>query len=249
MCRIRTTPSPPSRRLFVSVQSERSREGIDLLIVDDHAIIRRGIREVVCQHWPASAIDEAASMGELFPALLRARPEIVLLDLHLGNSNAIDVLADVHERFPRIKVLVYSMSAERVFAQQVIARGASGFLSKATDERDLIAAIELVLAGGTYVSPELLDAARQRQTERSVPAIADPFEDLSERERRVMDELLTGAGVKEIAARLNLQPTTVATYKARLYDKLGVSNLLDLQAMVTTRMKPGASLASPDPRA
>lgn len=188
-------------------------------------------------------------MGELFPALLRSRPEILLLDLHLGNSNAIDVLADIHDRFPNVKVLVYSMSAERVFAQQVIVRGASGFLSKATDERDLLAAIELVLAGGTYLSPELLDAGRQRHPDRAASAIPDPFEELSERELRVMDELLTGAGVKEIAARLNLQPTTVATYKARLYDKLGVSNLLDLQAMVTPRMKPGAYLAPPDPKA
>lgn len=228
---------------------ERYREAINLLIVDDHAIIRRGIREVVFQHWPTSAIDEAATLAELFPALQRSRPELLLLDLHLGNSNAIDVLADVHERFPDVKVLVYSMSAERVFAQQVIVRGASGFLSKATDERDLVAAIELVLAGGTYLSPELLDTARQRDPDRSPSAIPDPFEELSERERRVMDELLTGAGVKEIAARLNLQPTTVATYKARLYDKLGVSNLLDLQAMVSTWMKSEAPPPPQDPKA
>ncbi len=230
------------------MEAEHHPGGINLLIVDDHAIIRRGIREVVRQNWATSTIDEAASVGEIFPALLRSRPEILLLDLHLGNSNAIDVLADIHERYPGMKVLVYSMSAERVFAQQVIARGAQGFLSKATDERDLIAAIDLVLAGGTYLSPALLDVARQRQTDRKTLEITDPFEDLSEREQRVMDELLTGAGVKEIAARLNLQPTTVATYKARLYDKLGVSNLLDLQAMVTTRINPGRSAAPQEPK-
>lgn len=83
-----------------------------------------------------------------------------------------------------------------------------------------------MLAGGTYCNPELLILPDSAMRNRSPSAIPDPFEELSERERRVMDELLTGAGVKEIAARLNLQPTTVATYKARLYDKLGVSNLL-----------------------
>ncbi len=214
---------------------ERHQDPINLLIVDDHGIIRRGLREVVKQYWRVGVIEEATSCAEIIPALERSRTDLLLLDLHLGDGNAIDLLDSLHDRFPQVNVLVYSMSAERVFAQQALARGARGFLSKTTDERELVCAIDRVLGGGIYMSPELERVARQRKHDRPGAAIEDPFNDLSDRELRVMDELLTGAGVKEIASRLELQPTTIATYNARLFDKLGVSNLIDLHSLISTR--------------
>lgn len=201
-------------------------EAINLLIVDDHAIIRRGLRAALRQHWPNCVVEEAATIGETMAALGRHPVDLVLLDLHMGDRNAIDILEDLCAQAPRAKVLVFSMSSERVFSQLAMARGAHGFVSKAADERDLIAAMERLLAGG--------DAAKG-----VVPSTAaqDPFSDLSDRELRVMHELLTGAGVKIIAARLALQPSTVATYKARLFDKLGVGNILDLRELVHARNK------------
>lgn len=206
-----------------------------VLIVDDHAIIRRGLREVIKHHWTKSVHEEAGSCAEILPALRRSVFDLVLLDLQLEDGNSIDLLERIKVGYPHTRILVYSMGAERVFAQQALSLGATGFLSKATDEGELLIAIERVLSGGLYMSQELKESSALRRSDRNNGQIEDPFDDLSERESRVMMELLTGAGVKEIAARLGLQPTTVATYKARLFDKLGVTNLIDLQTLVTTR--------------
>ena len=154
--------------------------------------------------------------------------DLVLLDLQLGDGNALDLVPLLLDRGCQ-QVLVYSMSAERIYAPQAIARGAAGFVSKADDEQDLIRAIGHVRTGGTYLSPGI--EANLRRVQKNKPT--DPFTELSEREVDVMNVLLTGVGVKEIAAQLDLQPTTVATYKARLFDKLGVTNVLDLQRLVT----------------
>jgi len=169
--------------------------------------------------------------------MARCKADLVLLDLQLSDGNAIDEVRSISEAFPHARILVYSMTSESVFAPQAIARGAAGFVSKATDEVELAHALDHVLAGETYFSPELQQTMRTRRRERVPGANPDPFDDLSERELRVMTELLSGAGVKEIAGRLDLQPTTVATYKARLFDKLGVSNVLDLQRVVELRQR------------
>ena len=208
-----------------------------VLIVDDHAIIRRGLREALRQHWPDCQVDEATTIAGILPALERARCDLMLLDLHMGDRNAIDVLEDICQRHPRVKVLVFSMSSERVFAQRALSKGAHGFVSKGADERDLIAAMERVLAGGIHIDPSSRVHQRPKHPHRDDVTDPDPFAELSEREARVMHELLTGAGVKVIAARLALQPSTVATYKARLFDKLGVSNIIDLQTLVVMHNK------------
>lgn len=202
-----------------------------LLIVDDHAIIRRGIRELVGKHFDLRAVSEASSRSDLLARDLDLKPDLVLLDLQLSDGNALDLIPDLLASGCG-KVIVYSMSADRVFAPLALARGASGFVNKGSNETDLIDAINCVLAGGTYLDPgmEVLLKPNGRSLTNE-----DPFADLSEREVDVMNALLTGAGVKEIAAQLDLQPTTVATYKARLFDKLGVSNVLDLQHLVQSR--------------
>lgn len=199
-----------------------------LYVVDDHAIIRRGIKELVRQHFTITTIAEASSRNEVMAHMGSGPADLVLLDLQLSDGNALDLVPILREHGFR-HVIVYSMSAERIYASQAIARGAAGFVSKADDEHDLIGAITIVRSGGIYLSPTM--EAMAKSASRSAPG--DPFAELSEREVDVMNALLTGAGVKEIAARLDLQPTTVATYKARLFDKLGVSNVLDLQRLVS----------------
>ncbi len=228
------------------MDSYRQMIPLRVLIVDDHAIIRRGLREVIKHHWKNSKQEEAGSCADILPALRRNAFDLVLLDLQLQDGNSIDLLARIQGAYPTTRVLVYSMGAERVFAQRALSLGASGFLSKTTDEGELLNAIDRVLSGGIYMSPELHETFAQRGSDRNNGHLEDPFDDLSERESRVMMELLTGAGVKEIAARLGLQPTTVATYKARLFDKLGVTNLIDLQVLVSSR---GAALSEHGTRA
>jgi two-component system, NarL family, invasion response regulator UvrY len=203
-----------------------------VLVVDDHAIIRRGLRDVLRQNLMVSTVRESASCRELDREITRHAPDLVLLDLQLTDCNALERIDLIKASWPGARILVYSMGAERVFAQQALAHGASGFLSKATDEHELMQAVRKVMEGGIYLSQEMELYLKQRGTTDDLDDKNNVFAGLSEREIVVMNGLLAGNSVKEIAARLDLQPTTVATYKARLFDKLGVHNLLDLQRLV-----------------
>jgi two-component system, NarL family, invasion response regulator UvrY len=202
---------------------------LSILIADDHVIIRRGLRNLLQDHLSARSIVEAGSIAELMRALKGATPDLLVLDLQLGDGHALDVMEQIRSAHPEMRVLVYTMSPEHIYAPRVLAMGGAGFLSKQSTEEEVLRAVRRVLQGKEYRSHEL----ELRQLEHRAPGpLADasnPFHGLSIRELRVMNELLRGATVKEIAERLDLRPTTVATYKARLFDKLGVSNLLDLQ--------------------
>jgi two-component system invasion response regulator UvrY len=200
---------------------------LSILIADDHVIIRRGLRNLLQDQLRARSIEEAASIAELMKKLGSGSPDLLVLDLQLGDGHALDVLEQVRADHPEMRVLVYTMSPEHIYAPRVLSMGGAGFLSKQASEEEVLRAVRLVLQGREYRSHE----QELRQLDLQVPSAdpTDPFSGLSQRELRVMNELLRGATVKDIADLLDLRPTTVATYKARLFDKLGVSNLLDLQ--------------------
>jgi DNA-binding NarL/FixJ family response regulator len=202
---------------------------LSILIADDHVIIRRGLRNLLQDHLRPRSIDEAGSIAELMRVLQGTSPDLLVLDLQLGDGHALDVLEQVRNAHPEMRVLVYTMSPEHIYAPRVLAMGGAGFLSKQSTEEEVLHAVRRVMQGRQYRSHE--QELRQLEQHATAPSVdpSNPFHGLSIRELRVMNELLRGATVKEIAEALDLRPTTVATYKARLFDKLGVSNLLDLQ--------------------
>lgn len=197
-----------------------------MLISDDHVIIRRGLRNLLQDQLGVRSIREAGSLAELLRQLGEASPDLLILDLQLGDGHSLDVLERLCAEHPAMRILVYSMSPEHIYGPRVLAMGGSGFLSKQTSEEEVLRALRRVMQGREYRSHELELARDGRTSDRT-----DPFQDLSDRELLVMNALLQGLAVKDIAEQLDLRPTTVATYKARLFDKLGVSNLLDLQRL------------------
>lgn len=204
--------------------------GSTFLIADDHVIVRRGLRNLLHDQFHATEIREASTCKELLQAMQEMEPTLLVLDLQLTDGSTLDHLEKICMEHPGMHVLVYSMRSEQIYGQRVMALGASGFISKESEEEEVVRAIRGILQGRQYLSP-----AMKEQTETMNGAAlpgSDPFIMLSVREIGVMEDLLEGLGVKEIAARLGVQPTTVATYKARLFDKLGVTNVLDLQRMV-----------------
>lgn len=198
------------------------------LVADDHMIVRRGLQNLIHDQFKASDFKEVANNKELLALLDQWVPDLLILDLQMTDGSALDHLERICRAHPHMRVLVYSMRSEAVYAQRVMALGSVGFLSKESSEGEVIRAIRRVLQGLDYMSPRTEMHILERDTE----VVRDPFSQLSDREVAVMEDLLEGKGVKEISARLGVQPTTVATYKARLFDKLGVSNLIDLQALV-----------------
>ena len=198
-----------------------------ILIVDDHTIIRRGIRNLLTQHYPTVRVTDVASIREVHCTLKDEAPCLMIVDLLLTDGNALDHLAEWRSLRPDTKVLVYSMTSEMLYARRVIAMGCHGFLSKDTAEEELITAINRIHEGKVYLSERMAPFCK----DGGAGELADPFTALSDREMRVAQDIVSGFGVKEIAQRLNISPSTVATYKSRLFDKLGVTTELELQRL------------------
>ena len=239
--RSRSTTILPYRCPMLGVGMTRMPgELVRVLIADDHVIIRRGMRDLLKDHVRPCEVHEAGSCAELLNQLSRHAFDLLMLDLQLGDGSALDLIEGIQRDHPASRVLVYSMGAERIYAQRVLRMGCAGYLNKESGEEEVLRAVRTVLHGREYHSHELeLRLLRPSGAPQSGPP-PDPFAALSDREVLVMEELLTGAGVKEIADKLGLQPTTVATYKARLFDKLGASNLLDLKRIVEAHQTRGS---------
>ncbi len=203
--------------------------GSTFLIADDHVIVRRGLRNLLHDQFHTTDITEVATCSELLAVLESRSFTLLLLDLQLTDGSTLDHLEGICSEHPEMKVLVYTMRSEQVYAQRVLALGAAGYLSKESSEDEVVRAVRHVLQGKEYVSTTIEDHLMEKAKDEN--GKSNPLSLLSVREIGVMDDLLAGLGVKEISARMGLQPTTVATYKARLFDKLGVTNILDLQRL------------------
>jgi len=198
---------------------------IRLAIVDDHAIVRAGFREMLNEELGMSIQFEAGTAEEA-QTLLRQHPcDVLMLDLSLPDQNGIDLLRAVKQRHDETQVLVISSFSEERYALSMIRSGASGYLCKDCDRGDLINAINTVAQGRRYVSTNTAELlAREMAGESDKP----PHENLSEREMQVFMRLVKGETVSVIAEALHLSVKTVSTYRSRLLDKLVVSSNAEL---------------------
>ena len=198
---------------------------MQVLIVDDHTIIRRGIRNLLLERFPEAVVHDVSSLAHAHAALASDQFCVVILDLILGDGNAFEYLLGWTTRYPATRFLVYSMVPEHLYGERVLALGSKGFISKEGPEVELLEALETTQNGATYVSPGLQQLRQERN------ALQDPFQVLSNRELAVMHELLSGLGIKEISQRMDISPSTVATYKARLLTKLCVASMTELHRL------------------
>lgn len=198
---------------------------IRLAIVDDHAIVRAGFREMLNDELGMSIQFEAGTAEEA-QSLLREHPcDVLMLDLSLPDQNGIDLLRTVRQRYDKTQVLIISSFSEERYALSMIRNGASGYLCKDCDQTDLINAIHTVAKGRRYVSSTTADLlAREMAGESQKPA----HEQLSDREMQVFMRLVKGETVSVIAEDLHLSVKTVSTYRSRLLEKLGVASNAEL---------------------
>ena len=200
----------------------------EVLLVDDHAIIRRGMKFILDSNFKRCDIDEAENCKGMMEMLSRRSYTHMILDLQLPDCNVINVFSSIYSQYPDLLILIYTMSPEETFGKRLMQMGAMGFLSKQSNEEEVIKALNLFLLGRKYINSKIKELLR---SESEKDTALNPFEELSAREVAVVNSLLMGMGVKEIAGTLELKSTTVATYKARIFDKLGVSNLMDLRSV------------------
>jgi two-component system, NarL family, invasion response regulator UvrY len=198
---------------------------IHLAIVDDHAIVRAGFREMLSEEL-GMTIEFEAGTAEEAQALLKHHPcDVLMLDLSLPDQNGIDLLRIVKQRHEGTQVLIISSFSEERYALSMIRSGASGYLCKDCGRVDLINAIYTVAQGRRYVSPNTAELlAREMAGESGKPA----HEQLSEREMQVFMRLVRGETVSMIAETLHLSVKTVSTYRSRLLEKLGVASNAEL---------------------
>ena len=198
---------------------------IHVILCDDHAILRRGIRDTLAEAPDIEVTGEAGSYTELKELLRHATCDVLLLDLNLPGRSGMEVLASLHESHPQIKALIVSMYPEDQYALRAIKAGAHGYANKASDPLLLIQAVRTVVQGRKYLTPEVaqLLADSLSQPERELP-----HEQLSEREMQTLVKIASGKRLSDIAQELVLSPKTVSVYRARVLDKLHLSNNAEL---------------------
>lgn len=198
---------------------------IRILIADDHAILRQGVRRILELDPELEVIAEATSGWEVIEALKTHAPDLLLMDMTMPGPNGADLIGQVRHAYPRVPVLVFSMHGESQIASRAIRAGAAGYVTKDSEPPQLLEAIRRVARGGRYIVPEL---AMTLVFDPPAAAQGAPHDQLSEREQQVLIEFARGQGVNAIAEALGLSAKTVSTYKFRVMEKLGLENNSDL---------------------
>ncbi|GAB4167411.1 MAG: response regulator transcription factor [Wenzhouxiangellaceae bacterium] len=194
---------------------------IRVLLADDHAIVREGLKRILAENPAIELVGEAADGGEALGMARRLKPDVVVLDLSMPGRSGIDVLADLKKTVAGVRVLVLSMHPEDQFAVRCLRDGADGYLTKESAPEKLLGAIDRVWRGGKYVSPTLAEKLVLTLTQ---PDDRPPHERLSDREMQVLIMIGQGRTVSEIADALCVSVKTVSTYRARVLEKMGMDN-------------------------
>jgi len=203
----------PGREADVATRSAALR----VMLVDDHPIVRRGLRELLADAFAGAIIHEVGSGREAIAALHSHSWSVMVLDLSLPDGSGLDVLKRVRELRPRLPVLILSVHAADQFARRAIAAGASGYLTKDTADSELVTAVAKLARGGKYFGAEVLEhVALGLHPDRD----DRPHERLSDREYQVLRMIGSGKTVSEIATELSLSVKTVSTYRARILEKM-----------------------------
>ena len=191
-----------------------------ILIGDDHAIIRKGLRQILQEEINKCDIDEAADGVGVIQKINEKQYDILILDISMPKRNGIDLLNQLKIEKPDIPILILSIHPEEQYAIRVLKAGASGFINKASAPEELVKAIQKISEGGKYISPVV---AEQLASNILSPEQA-PHEHLSDREYQVMLMIASGNTIKEIAEELSLSIKTISTYRARLLEKMELGN-------------------------
>lgn len=198
---------------------------INVVICDDHAILRRGIRDTLTEAPDIKVTAEASGYSELRDVLRSAPCDVLLLDLNMPGRSGLEVLASLRETHSSIKVLVVSMYPEDQYALRCLKAGAQGYANKAGDPVLLIDAVRVVMQGRKYLTAEV---AQMLAESLSAPVVEVPHESLSERELQTLLKIASGKRLTDIAEELMLSPKTVSVYRARVLEKLQLSNNAEL---------------------
>lgn len=202
---------------------------IRVLLVDDHAMFREGLKQILEKHPDMGIGDEAGNAEQALRKIRESNFDVILLDISLPGQSGLDVLNQIKAEKPDQAVLILSMYPEDQYAVRMLKAGASGYITKESAADDLVSALRRVASGGKYVSPLL---AERLASDLAGYGGKSPYQLLSNREFQVMSALASGKTLKEIADALALSEKTITTYRGRILEKLGLRNNVELTRYV-----------------
>jgi DNA-binding NarL/FixJ family response regulator len=201
---------------------------INVLIVDDHTMVREGLTGFLLRQPDLEVCGEAEDAVEAMRQVIDKRPDLAIIDISLRSGNGLELVKRIHSEHERVKILVLSMHDESLFAERAIRAGAMGYLNKQQPRQKIIEAIRCILEGRVYLSPDMTERVLSRTLGRSQDQSRSPIESLSDRELEVFELIGHGQTVREIARKLELSPKTVETYRENIKVKLDIDNATEL---------------------
>lgn len=204
---------------------------VSLLLVDDHDLVRAGIKRILEDDPNVNVVGEASTGEEAIDFVRRSMPDMVILDVSMPGIGGLETLRKLIQIHPDIKVIIVTIHTEEPFPSRMLEAGAQGYLTKSCAVEEITNAIQAVLQGERYLCAEV---AQQMALSKLSNGERSPFEKLSQREVQVMMMVTQGRGIQEISDRLCLSPKTVNTYRYRLYEKLGVDNDIELMRLAVS---------------
>ncbi len=195
------------------------------LLIDDHEVVRSGVKNVLHDLYNPCLVVEAGNEKVVLEQLKKQTFDLVIMDVQMPDFDTISLVEYFKNSYPDTRVLIFSMSAENIYAKRFLKAGAMGFVSKNSELNELVKAVDLVLNNRRYISEGLADMLADQIGAKGKD---NPFQTLSTRELDIASSLIRGSSVSEIAASHSISISTVGTYKARLFKKLKVNNIAEL---------------------
>jgi two-component system, NarL family, invasion response regulator UvrY len=202
----------------------------NILILDDHPILRWGLKSLLNDLYPQLKVYEAEDGDSMLSCLRKRKFDVLIIDIQVPNTDTIRLVELVSIKYPNTYVLAYSMMPENIYGKRLLQAGASGYLPKMSAIDEVKRAFSIVLKRKKYISQNLLEMLAGEAVQNKS---ANPFYKLSTREFEIANLLVGGTNIIQIAAQLNLKPSTVGTYKTRMFEKIGITSVFQLKDLAT----------------
>lgn len=202
---------------------------IKILIADDHAIVREGLKQIVAEEKDIQVAGEAENAEQLMELLEKEKWSLIILDINMPGKSGLEALKDIKQLYPALPVLILSMFSEDQYGIRALKAGASGYLKKVSAPTELVIAIRKIVSGGMYINPSLAEKLAEKFGQKEKELLHDR---LSDREYQIMCNIALGKSAEEIAQDLSISINTVYTYRNRILEKMSMKSNVELTQYV-----------------
>lgn len=216
------------------------RKAKEILVVDDHPIVRQGIRSLLAEEPDLAITAEAESAPVALQTLRETKVDAAIIDITLKGTDGLELTKSIRSEFPALPILIMSMHHESLYAERALRSGANGYIMKQEVADNVVTALRSVLSGRVYVSENIRETMLGRLASQTMDSEQSPIDRLSDRELEVFRMIGQGMGTREVATQLNLSIKTIETYRAHLKEKLNIRNAIELVRQAVQLVEQGS---------